>query len=302
MKISTFGFTLKEGIRNVWTNKIFSIASIATMAACIFLFGVFYSLLVNFQSMVKDVESGVAITVFFDEETTQARIDQIGQEIASREEVASFNYVSAEEAWEEYKMVYFDGDENAAAAFGSDNPLANESNYEIYMSDISQQQVLVDYLEGLDNVSRVRQSETVANTLSDVNKLISIVSAAIIVILICVAVFLISNTVRTGITVRKEEIGIMKMIGATDFFVRAPFIVEGILIGLVGAIIPLAILYAVYGRVIEYVGERFGFLSNMITFVSKTSVFTVLLPVGLILGVGIGYAGSRITVHKHINV
>lgn len=92
------------------------------------------------------------------------------------------------------------------------------------------------------------------------------------------------------------------MIGATDFFVRAPFIVEGILIGLVGAIIPLAILYAVYGKVITYVGEKFDFLSSMFTFVPETSVFTVLLPVGLILGVGIGFIGSRITVHKHINV
>ena len=114
--------------------------------------------------------------------------------------------------------------------------------------------------------------------------------------------FLISNTVRTGITVRKEEIGIMKMIGATDFFVRAPFIVEGILIGAVGALIPLAILYAVYGRVVGYVMERFEFLSNMLTFVPEREVFLVLLPVGLILGIGIGYIGSRVTVHKHINV
>lgn len=302
MKISTFLYTLKEGFRNVWTNKVFSIASVATMAACIFLFGVFYSILVNFQSVVKDVESGVAITVFFDDGTSQQRIDEIGHEIASREEVASFNYVSADEAWEEYKIEYFEGNEDAAAAFGSDNPLANDSNYEIYMEDISQQQGLVDYLEDLENISRVRQSETVANTLSDVNKLIGVISIAIIIILICVAVFLISNTVRTGITVRKEEIGIMKMIGATDYFVRAPFIVEGILIGLIGAIIPLAILYSMYGRVIAYVGERFGFLSNMINFVPETSVFIILIPIGLILGVGIGYIGSRITVHKHINV
>lgn len=94
----------------------------------------------------------------------------------------------------------------------------------------------------------------------------------------------------------------MKMIGATDFLVRAPFIVEGILIGAVGAIIPLAILYAVYGRVIKYVLERFEFLSNMMDFVPVRDVFIVLLPVGLILGIGIGYVGSRITVHKHINV
>ena len=302
MKISTFGYTIKQGIKNIWTNKMFSIASIATMAACIFMFGMFYSIVVNFQHVVKDVESGVAITVFFDDGTTQDQIDAIGQEIAMRPEVSSFNYVSAEEAWEEYKLEYFDGDEAAAASFGTDNPLAGESNYEIYMEDISQQSSLVSYLEGLDHVSRVRQSEMVANTLTDFNRLVSIVSAVIILILICVAVFLISNTVRTGIAVRKEEIGIMKVIGATDYFVRAPFIVEGILIGLIGAAIPLIILHAMYGRIIEYVANRFGFLNNLLTFLPVDTVFQILLPVGLILGVGIVYIGSRVTVRKHINV
>lgn len=302
MKISTFGYTIKQGIKNIWTNKMFSIASIATMAACIFMFGMFYSIVINFQHVVKDVESGVAITVFFDDGTTQDQIDAIGQEIAMRPEVSSFNYVSAEEAWEEYKLEYFDDDEAAAASFGTDNPLAGESNYEIYMEDISQQSSLVSYLEGLDHVSRVRQSEMVANTLTDFNRLVSIVSAVIILILICVAVFLISNTVRTGIAVRKEEIGIMKVIGATDYFVRAPFIVEGILIGLIGAAIPLIILHAMYGRIIEYVANRFGFLNNLLTFLPVDTVFQILLPVGLILGVGIGYIGSRVTVRKHINV
>ena len=302
MKISTFGYTIKQGIKNIWTNKMFSIASIATMAACIFMFGMFYSIVINFQHVVKDVESGVAITVFFDDGTTQDQIDAIGQEIAMRPEVSSFNYVSAEEAWEEYKLEYFDGDEAAAASFGTDNPLAGESNYEIYMEDISQQSSLVSYLEGLDHVSRVRQSEMVANTLTDFNRLVRIVSAVIILILICVAVFLISNTVRTGIAVRKEEIGIMKVIGATDYFVRAPFIVEGILIGLIGAAIPLIILHAMYGRIIEYVANRFGFLNNLLTFLPVDTVFQILLPVGLILGVGIGYIGSRVTVRKHINV
>lgn len=302
MKISTFGYTIKQGIKNIWTNKMFSIASIATMAACIFMFGMFYAIVANFQHVVKDVESSVAITVFFDEGTTQDEIDEIGQKIAMRPEVSSFNYVSAEEAWEEYKLEYFDGDEAAAASFGTDNPLAGESNYEIYMEDISQQSSLVSYLEGLDHVSRVRQSEMVANTLTDFNRLVSIVSAVIILILICVAVFLISNTVRTGIAVRKEEIGIMKVIGATDYFVRAPFIVEGILIGLIGAAIPLIILHAMYGRIIEYVANRFGFLNNLLTFLPVDTVFQILLPVGLILGVGIGYIGSRVTVRKHINV
>ena len=302
MKISTFGYTIKQGIKNIWTNKMFSLASIATISACLFLFGIFYAIVANFQHVVKDVESSVAITVFFDEGTTQDEIDEIGQKIAMRPEVSSFNFVSADEAWAEYKLEYFDGDEAAAASFGSDNPLSDKANYEIYMEDISQQSSLVSYLEGLDHVSRVRQSEMVANTLTDFNRLVSIVSAVIILILICVAVFLISNTVRTGIAVRKEEIGIMKVIGATDYFVRAPFIVEGILIGLIGAAIPLIILHAMYGRIIEYVANRFGFLNNLLTFLPVDTVFQILLPVGLILGVGIGYIGSRVTVRKHINV
>ncbi|MCC8141295.1 MAG: permease-like cell division protein FtsX [Lachnospiraceae bacterium] len=296
------GYMLKEGIKSVWINKVFSIASIATMMASIFLFGVFYAILVNFQSVVQDVESGVAITVFFDEGATQDQMDEVGQKIATRPEVLKFNFVSADEAWEDYKLEYFEGDEDAAAAFGSENPLANEASYEIYMEDISQQQDLVDYLEGQEYVRRVRQSETVANTLSDANTLIGVVSIAVLIILICVAIFLISNTVRTGIAVRKEEIGIMKMIGATDVFVRSPFIVEGIFIGAVGAVVPLIILYFLYGRVITYVAEQFGFLNSMMTFVSARSVFTILIPISLILGIGIGYLGSRVTVRRHINV
>ncbi len=296
------GYILKEGFKSVWINKVFSIASIATMMACIFLFGVFYAVLVNFQGIMRDVESGVAITVFFDEGTTQEQMDEVGIKIASRPEVSSFNFVSADEAWENYKLEYFEGDEEAAAAFGTENPLANEASYEIYMEDISQQQELVDYLEDQEYVRRVRQSETVANTLTDANTLMGVVSVAILVILVCVTIFLISNTVRTGIAVRKEEIGIMKMIGATDFFVRSPFIVEGLFFGAVGAVVPLIILFFAYGRVINYVAERFGFLNNMISFVSARSVFTILIPISLILGIGVGYLGSRVTVHRHINV
>ena len=302
MKISTFGYTIKQGIKNIWTNKMFSIASIATMAACIFMFGMFYSIVINFQHVVKDVESGVAITVFFDDGTTQDQIDAIGQEIAMRPEVSSFNYVSAEEAWEEYKLEYFDGDEAAAASFGTDNPLAGESNYEIYMEDISQQSSLVSYLEGLDHVSRVRQSEMVANTLTDFNRLVSIVSAVIILILICVAVFLISNTVMIGITVRHEEIAIMKYLGATDFFVRAPFLIEGMLIGLIGSLIPVCALKVLYEKVISFMTTEFTSLSRFMTFLPAGEIFKVLIPISLIIGLGIGFIGSYLTLIKHIRV
>ena len=245
---------------------MFSLASIATMTACIFLFGLFYSIVTNFQAMVKDAESGVAVTVFFDVGISEQRIEEIGDLIKQRVEVSHCEYTSADEAWESFKDVYFDGNEDAASSFAGDNPLANSASYSIYMNDISMQSTLVTYLESIDGIRSVKQSEMVAHTLTDFNSLIGYISAGIILILLGVAVFLISNTITVGISVRREEIGIMKLIGATDYFVRAPFVVEGIVIGLIGAAIPLGILYVLYEKIILYIGDKFKFISNMIQF------------------------------------
>ena len=281
---------------------MFSLASIATMTAGIFLFGLFYTIVTNFQSMVKDAESGVAVTVFFDEGISQDKIDEIGDLIRARAEVSNLEFVSADDAWDSFKQTYFEGNEVAAESFAGDNPLANDASYSIYMNDISMQQTLVTYLQSVDGIREVKQSAVVANTLTDFNKLIGYVSAGIIIILLGVAVFLISNTITVGISVRREEIGIMKLIGATDYFVRAPFVVEGIVIGLIGAAIPLGILYVLYGRIIDYIGEKFSFISNMMKFLPADEVFHTLVPVALILGVGIGFIGSRITIRKHLKV
>ena len=281
---------------------MFSLASIATMSACIFLFGLYYSIVVNFQSVVKEVESGVAVTVFFNEGVDQTQIDAIGNEIDKRVEVSKKKFVSADEAWAEYQKQYFEGNEEMAQGFVNDNPLANSAHYEIYMNDISMQQSLVTYLESLDGVRDVKSSDVAANTLSDFNRLLGYISAGIILILLCVAVFLISNTVTVGIAVRREEIAIMKLIGATDYFVRAPFIVEGILIGLIGSALPLGVLYLMYRNIIVYIGEKFHWLSNIMNFLPVDTVFSTLLPVGLLLGVGIGFLGSRFTIRKHLKV
>lgn len=302
MRISTFFYTIKQGLKNIWKNKMFSLASIATMTACIFLFGLFYTIVTNFQSMVKDAESGVAVTVFFDEGISEERIEEIGKLIQARAEVSRYDYISADDAWESFKEVYFQGNEAAAESFAGDNPLANSASYAIYMNDISMQETLVTYLQSVDGIREVKQSEVVANTLTDFNKLIGYISAGIIIILLGVAVFLISNTITVGISVRREEIGIMKLIGATDYFVRAPFVVEGIVIGLIGAAIPLGILYMLYGKIIEYIGQKFNFISNMMKFLPVDGVFHTLVPVALILGVGIGFIGSRITIRKHLKV
>ena len=298
MRISTFFYTFIQGAKNIWKNKMFSLASIATMSACIFLFGIFYSVVVNFQSIVREVESGVAVTVFFVEGATQEQMDAIGEQIGKRVEVSERKFVSAEEAWDKFQKIYFKGVEDMAEGFAEDNPLANSAHYEVYMNDISMQQSLVTFIQSLDGVKEVKSSDLAANTLTDFNRLIGYVSAGIILILLCVAVFLISNTVTIGIAVRREEIAIMKLIGATDYFVRAPFIVEGVLIGIIGSGIPLLVLYQMYRKIIVYVGEKFLWLNSMMEFLPVDKVFSTLVPVGLVLGVGIGFLGSRVTISK----
>ena len=164
------------------------------------------------------------------------------------------------------------------------------------------QQDLVKFARGLDGVKKVNKSDVVANTLSSVNVLVGYVSIAIIAILFGVSIFLISNTVSMGITVRKEEIAIMKYIGAKDFVVRSPFVIEGLIMGIVGAVIPLVLLYVLYGKAVEYILERFSILTNIIDFLPVMSVYRYLLPIGLLMGVGIGFVGSFFTVRKHLKV
>ena len=295
MKINTFFYSIKQGLKNIFRNKMFSLASIATMAACIFMFGLFYIIIANFTSTVHTIEKGVSVTVFFDKGLSEDEIQNIGDEISKRVEVGKIEYVSADEAWKDFQGVYFKGRESLAQGFAGDNPLANSAHYQIYLNDVSMQNSLVTYLQSIDGVRDVKESAKVANTLTDFNKLLGYVSGGIIIILLCVAVFLISNTVTVGISVRKEEIAIMKLIGATDYLVRAPFIVEGMAIGLIGAAIPLILLYFMYQKIIVYIADKFNF-------VSVHTVFKTLIPVAVILGVGIGFLGSRLTIRKHLKV
>ena len=317
MRISTFGYVGKQGVKNIWRNKMFSLASIATMSACIFLFGLFFSILVNFQYIIKSAEEGVAITVFFNDDATEEQKKEVGEQLESRDDVSEVKYVSADDAWAEFQKEYFGDNPELAEGFKDDNPLAGSDNYEVYMKTVkgdnkdliakskslsATQQDLVKFAQSLDGVRQVNKSDVVANTLSSVNMLVAYVSIAIIAILLGVSIFLISNTVTTGITVRKEEIAIMKYIGAKDGFVRAPFVFEGLLIGAIGAVIPLGILYLVYEKAIHYILEKFHLLQNIINFLPVTQVYRTLLPVGILLGVGIGFVGSFFTIRKHLKV
>ena len=170
------------------------------------------------------------------------------------------------------------------------------------MNDLEKQAEFVKYLESLDGVRKVTSSAATADGLTALSSIVTYASLGIIIILLLVSIFLISNTITIGITVRKEEIGIMKLIGATNFFVRAPFIVEGVVIGLVGSMIPLGLVYLMYDNVVGYVLGRFPIVQKLFAFVPISELFGVLIPASAIIGIGLGLIGSLVTTRKHLKV
>ena len=300
-RISTVVYSIGQGGKNLRRNRMFSLASIGTMAACLFLFGIFYFLLQNLQYAIKGAETNVGVTVFFDEGTDVVRIAQIREEIEKRSEVAYVNYISAEEAWERYRETSLS--EEQAKSFGEDNPLENSASLEVHTSDVTAQDALVRYIESIPQVRLVNDSKELADMLSSINRAVSIVTTVIIAILAAVAVFLISTTISTGVSIRAQEISIMKLIGATDFFIEAPYFVEGILLGAIGAVIPLVLLNVIYRRISGYITERLvSVLGRGTMLLDSGQVFATLIPLSLAIGIGIGALGTWVTLKKQISI
>lgn len=300
--ISVFLYSVRQGLKSLHKNKMFTIASISTMAACLFLFGMFYFIVGNFQHMIKEVESSVGLTVFFEEGASQKQMDSIGEAIKACDEVDHVEFVSAEEAWKQFAAENFKDNPDLVESFAGDNPLADSASYQVYVEDLSKQDELANYIREIAGVRLVKQSADTAKSLTNASRLVSYISIAIIVILLAVSVFLIQSTISTGITVRRAEIGIMRLMGASDFFIRAPFIVEGVVIGFVGALIPLIILLISYSSIVQYIKTKFDMISSWMTFLPAGTVFSVLVPTCLVIGIGVGFLGSFFTVRKHLDI
>ena len=304
MRISTFFYCVRQGIKNIFRNIWYSLASIGTMAACVFLFCVLYSIVINVGYMTFRMESMVGINVFFDEGMDEDEILALGAKIKSdrSEEIDSMTYISAEEAWESFKKDYFSDAPELAEGFAGDNPLANSASYEIYLKEADMQEDFVAWLEDLEGVRRVNYSSLTAEGLTTFRDVLAMVSLVLIGVLLAVAVFLIGNTVAAAIAGRKEEIRIMRWIGAENMMIRAPFVIEGLLIGLIGSAIPLVGTWYGYELVVEMALEKLTIFAGLLAFLPVETVFQVLMPVGLALGVGIGFVGSRTSVRRHLKV
>ena len=300
---NTFWYCFKQGLKSIKRNILFSMASIATVAACIFLFSLFYSIVMNVQHITKEAETTVGITVFFDEGLSDEQKSAIGDMIKEKPGIKELRYISAEEAWDSFKTDYFgDDSEELAEAFADDNPLATSDNYEIFLENISDQQAMVQYIESLDGVREVNYSNAVVSAMSGMNRIISILSGAIIAVLIAVAIFLISNTISVAAAFRKRENEIMKLIGATNFMIRAPFVVEGVIIGFVGALIPVAAMYFIYKRAAAYVIEHYLQYTRLFEMIPLNEIFPAIVAVAMTLGVGMGFLVSFFNIRKHLKV
>ncbi len=297
-KFGAFGYSVDQGIKNIRRNKLFSIASMATMALCIFLFGVLYFVMANVQNMIKEAESGVGVTVFFNEGIAQERIEEIGNEIREIKGVSTVNYLNAEDTWKQYKESYLNPE--LAASFGNDNPLSNSMSYTVYFDDVSYETDIVTQIEAMPGVRKVNNANDVVNTLTKINRALQIGTVLLVGLLLSIASFLISTTITVGVSIRQKEISIMHLIGATDLFIKGPFLIEGLIIGLIGVCVPLSVLYAVYYKIVALVVAKFSGMFLTMNFVTTKEIFTFVLPVSLIIGLGIGLSSSYFTLRRQL--
>lgn len=302
MRLSTFWYCLKQGIINICRHSLLSIASTATISACIFLFCLFFSIIVNIQHMVRSAEENVGITVFFDKGVTMEQMDAIGEAYARRREVKEVRFTSKEEAWEQVKREYFADSPELAEGFAGDNPVADSASYDFFLYNIEDQPKLAEELAATEGVRKVKYSNKVAAGLTSFNRMVGAVSLVIIGILLAVSVFLISNTISVAAAFRRRENQIMRLIGATNFMIRTPFVVEGLMIGLIGAAVPLTVMKLLYQGAVDYVSMKYASLSGIFQFLPESRVFPVMMAVSLTLGVGIGFLGSFFTIRRQLKV
>lgn len=302
MKINTFGYCLEQGVINLLKNRLMTLASIGTISTCLLVIGIFYTIVSNVDYMIASIQNNIGIAIFFEDGISERQIAELKSTIDKREEVYSITYISADQAWESFKEDYFKDKEELLDGFEEDNPLEDSASFQVFLADISKQEQLVNYVSSLSGVRYVREDRQVTDIISSISDLIKYFSIVLVVVLIIVSVFLISNTVRLAIELRKVEINIMKYVGATDAFIRGPFIIEGATIGLLGAFLPLILIFTFYKDVTINIVTKFIILDDYLVFMPIEEIFTRLLPLSIIIGAGIGIVGSMMTIHKHLKV
>ena len=295
-------YVLKTGFRNLGNKKLFTFASIITIASAVLIFCIFFIIAANIRGIIKEVETTVGIQVFFDQGLTEDEIQNIANNNFITDDVKSIRFKSSSEAWENFKKDYFDDKIELAEAFEDDNPLANSSSYEILLYDITKQYDYVNYLKTIDGVRQINYSNVLIDALTRINIGLSTFSMILVVLLLIIAMVLISNTITLSSQFRKKENEIMKLIGATNFMIRAPFVIEGFLIGIFGSALPVIIVSILYNYVMRIVAEKASFISNIFRPISLMQILPQMAITSISLSCISCMMISFITIRKHLKV
>ncbi len=299
MKFRSIKYFFSEAFGGVIRNRLMSVASIGTVAACIFIIAISYCALTNVDYMLEQVEESIGIAVFLDNGLNSEKILEINDELVALDHVESVSYISPEDALNDLKAS-FDAEELLSGFNETNNPLS--SSFEVSLDDIAYQGETVDKIEQIDGVRNIRSSESETQVLVKISNFLSVFGMVLILVLAAISVVIITNTIKLSVFTRRTEISIMKYVGATDWFIRWPFVIEGIIIGIVGAAIPIIIAWPLYNKLVEVVYEQIPMMRSIVSFKFGIDIFSVLLPGSLLFGALLGVLGSTISLRKHLDV
>ncbi len=300
MRYNIFGYLIGEGFRNVFKNKKSTIASLIIMFATMFVFGIFFMVEENVNHLTKTVEQQQGMTVFIYDTATEAQRNELATRIRNMQYVNTVTFKTKEDALEEVKRMFKDR-KNLMSTYEKDNPF--KASFVVTLTDLEKADEVQTQIENSSEIIAkvVARSDTM-ETLVKIADGIKIISIAILIILILISIFIITNTIKLTVHARRKEISIMKYVGATNGFIRWPFMVEGMIIGLVSVLISLTILCPVYTSVAGKIEEALIVTKVNMPLLTLQEMFLPLLIVYLVLGLGIGALGSAISMKKYLDV
>ena len=297
MRFNVISYLFKEGILNVFKNKKSTISSLMIMCATMLIFGIFFVIGENINSFVKSVEDAQGISVYLVNTATDEEIERVGEEILQIDGVRDAKYISKEEALE--KMRDRLGD---SMVEGYIERNIFPASYEVTLTNLELNEEVQQNILKIENVDEIRSSNLVIDQIIRLAKGIKVVTWVILVLLIIISTAIISNTIKLTVHARRKEISIMKYVGATNSFIRWPFLVEGIIIGVIAGAISVGIIGLAYTYIVGQIsGTSFFEIAN-IKFIDFSSMSELLILVYLGLGIGVGAVGSTISMKKYLEV
>ena len=290
-------YLIKEGFRNTWTNRMMSIASICVLMSCLVLIGSASMIFLNMDSLLSRIEEENVIMVYIKDDANQAAIDTMGQEIKALGNVKELEYVPKEKAWAQQLETMEDAQAKFFTQISSDIPLPNANK--VTVAELGKFDPTGKGLKGLKNVDTIRENKDLAQKLVSIRQGITVISVVIIGVLFAISLFIISNTIKLTVYSRRLEISIMKSVGATNSFVRLPFVVEGMILGIVSGAVSLGLVWGLYELAVRQFGDLLRSLSlSALPFAPYAlQMLGIFVAIGIISGVG----GSMITMRKYLN-